>query len=95
VNLATTGNMEAQLQAVWEEKLERLSGGGTSREENLVLFSQVRVSQSTNSCSLTCCQVWDAVWPRLQPKESLDYLSTKNGHCLPCSHYTTIELANF
>ncbi|KAG8811149.1 hypothetical protein FRC17_002610 [Serendipita sp. 399] len=47
--------MEAQLGAIWEEKLQRVSGKGEEREQRLVLFSKV----------------WDAVLPRLQPKDSI------------------------
>ncbi|KAG8833304.1 hypothetical protein FRC18_003774 [Serendipita sp. 400] len=47
--------MEAQLQAVWEEKLQRISGKGEEREQRLALFSKV----------------WDAVLPRIQPKDAI------------------------
>ncbi|CAG7847581.1 Anaphase-promoting complex subunit 2 AltName: Full=20S cyclosome/APC complex protein apc2 [Serendipita indica DSM 11827] len=45
---------EAELRAIWEEKLQRISGGkkDVDREKKLANFSQI----------------WDAVLPRIQPK---------------------------
>lgn len=92
VNSATATNMEAQLQTIWDEKLQRLSGGGASREENLVLFSQVCIQSSHDHLLFSFAyQVWDAVWPRLQPKDSLDYLSVTDGRYLSILSFTTLN----